>query len=152
MRIYWGVGAVVSIAVALVVGFQLTQPEAGNLLRGVALLPKSQPQPSDEALLASPELVNELQAPAAGEDLDINTSNLAAPSLSSLNLSLPELNLDGEKWQATPRPSPDFFGKTTELSRMDVSGRLHFDESEAARVKPLEDTLLGAEVELKIRL
>ncbi len=157
MRIHWGFCAASVAVAALVVSSQLSQPSTAPLLRGVALLPDSHPAPSSESLLANPELVNDLQATAAGEESE-DIARLIGPAknngstIAKLNLKLPEMDLGAEKWKIAQPSRPDFFGKTTELSRTDVSGKIHFDDSEAAKVKPLEDTILGAEVELKIRL
>lgn len=74
------------------------------------------------------------------------------PSLDSLDLSLPKETFELGQWDTASSNSPNFFKPQNDLSRLDLSGRLLWDESEAALAKPLEETLLGAEVEFKIRL
>lgn len=70
-----------------------------------------------------------------------------------LNLKLPDL--DWEKYELKEKKNfsyPSFFYKKEDISRLKLSGKLLWDESEEANTKPIEDTILGAELEFKVLL
>ncbi|MFY9179104.1 MAG: hypothetical protein WAO12_04910 [Venatoribacter sp.] len=70
-----------------------------------------------------------------------------------LNLKLPDL--DWEKYELNEQKNfsyPSFFYKKEDISRLKLSGKLLWDESEEANTKPIEDTILGAELEFKVLL
>src|SRR5690606_35089679 len=73
-------------------------------------------------------------------------------SVPTLNLSLPELEWDDQGWAGHAAAYPYFVRQQQREERMNVSGRLHWDESEEAEALPITDTILGAEVELQLRL
>ena len=53
---------------------------------------------------------------------------------------------------ASGKPIRTFSVTSKKEERMNVSGRLHWDESEEAESLPITETILGAEVELQLRL
>lgn len=68
-----------------------------------------------------------------------------------LNLKLPDIDWEDEVY-GNPETFPNVFGKSRRESVLNWSGRLHIDESEEAKAKPLNETILGAEVELQLKL
>lgn len=82
-------------------------------------------------------------------ELEENNNNSRQP----LNLTLPSMN-----WEKTGKRMhdygvlPDVFQRIQSDPSMNVSGKIHWDESEAARELSVEDTIKGAEVELQFYL
>lgn len=69
-----------------------------------------------------------------------------------LNLALPT-DLKGEDSVHPQDPLlPNVFNTRQDPTRVDLSGKLYWDESEEARAKPLNEAITGGEVELRIRL
>ena len=70
-----------------------------------------------------------------------------------LNLSLPAMYWDKNPGEVQNNGIlPDVFQPMISDPRMNLSGRLHWDESEEAKHLSVEDTITGAEVELQFRL
>jgi len=70
-----------------------------------------------------------------------------------LNLSLPSMYWDSSPGEVENNGIlPDVFQPLTIDPKMNLSGRLHWDESEQARELSVEDTIKGAEVELQFFL
>jgi hypothetical protein len=88
-------------------------------------------------------------------------ARLEARQQQSLNLTLPDMQWSDEV-VASPKLLPDdMFNRQSAASRVGVSGKLYWDESEkdTTETKPLSDTITGmsesitgGEVELQIRL
>lgn len=88
-------------------------------------------------------------------------ARLEARQQQSLNLTLPDMQWSDEVL-ASPKLLPDdMFNRQSAVSRVGVSGKLYWDESEknTTETKPLSDTITGmsesitgGEVELQIRL
>ncbi|PIQ40677.1 MAG: hypothetical protein COW58_04535 [Thalassolituus sp. CG17_big_fil_post_rev_8_21_14_2_50_53_8] len=68
-----------------------------------------------------------------------------------LNLKLPDMEWDDYSY-GNSDAFPNVFGKQPSESAVHWSGRLHLDESEEAKAKPLNETILGAELELQLKL
>lgn len=68
-----------------------------------------------------------------------------------LNLTLPDLDWDDAPIIDPMTPRNFFDTPRQEESRFDFSGRVLMDESEEAEMKPLTETILGAEIEFKLR-
>lgn len=70
-----------------------------------------------------------------------------------LNLTLPRMAWESDaEHQRNSGVLPDVFRPLPQEQKMNLSGRLHWDESEAARQLSVEDSIKGAEVELKFFL
>ncbi len=68
-----------------------------------------------------------------------------------LNLKLPDMDWD-EYSYGNSDALPNVFSKQASESVVHWSGRLHLDSSEEAKAKPLNETILGAELELQLKL
>jgi len=84
------------------------------------------------------------QTPAAADH------DTATPVI--LNLTLPDYEWDDLQRMEQATLIPDVFTHQSSQTRLNWSGRLHLDESDAAATRPIQDTILGAEVEVQLRL
>lgn len=113
------------------------------ILRGEKLPPLPKAPALTESL--PPEQSNPADDPGA------DTDRLDEEPV-SLNLSLPDINWgDIQVGQQEPLMD-DVFHRAGKERLVNWSGRLHLDESEEARTRPITDNILGAEVELQLRL
>lgn len=70
-----------------------------------------------------------------------------------LNLTLPSMAWESDaEHQRNKGVLPNVFRPLPQEQKMNLSGRIHWDESEAARQLSVEDSIKGAEVELKFFL
>lgn len=115
------------------------------ILRGVKL------QNEDTPAQAADQQNMETDAAAlAAEPAADTTSETGSPV--KLNLTLPAINWDDDPVDLQYSVLPDVFRAGQKQSSVNWSGRLHLDESEEAKEKPVTDNILGAEVELHLRL
>lgn len=142
MKISWSFALAVTLVSGLIAGSYLSHPDRGPVLRGYKVSPQI-----DSALERPTELP---QLPDVPESITRWTDEAAAER-PALNLTLPEIEWESGSWQDGSRPYPDFF-RPADDGRLNISGRLHWDESEEARSLPITETILGAEVELQFRL
>lgn len=113
------------------------------ILRGEKLPQLKEEAPLAETLLPAAEI-------AVADPLAATDRQQDEPL--SLNLSLPEINWgDIQVGQQQPLID-DVFHREGKERLVNWSGRLHLDESEEARTRPITDNILGAEVELQLRL
>lgn len=101
------------------------------------------------------EVVTAVNTPAAPAESPAAAGQSSADRASepvSLNLTLPAMSWDDQPATVTDTTLPDVFRTIPEPDRVNWSGRLHLDESEEARSRPITDNILGAEVELQLRL
>lgn len=125
----------------------LTACEQGTpILRGEKLPPVKTSQAAQTDDASVPSL---LTLPGAEVD-ELNADEAGGPV--TLNLTLPDLNW-GDIQVGQQQPLMDNVFQREEKERLlNWSGRLHLDESEEAKARPITDNILGAEVELKLRL
>lgn len=149
MKISWSLCLVTGLVTGLMLGSYLSHPDRQPVLRGYKI---------DLPLLSRPPSMEQVQSADVPALPDISDSitrwnDPEPPQRPQLNLNLPDIDWGATEWQEHGSPYPDFFrsGRGSD-SRMNLSGRLHWDESEAAESLPLTETILGAEVELQLRL
>lgn len=157
MRIHWGLCLTGGLLAGLMLGSYLSQPEQQAIMRGykISLPGFSVGTESGEqatvpaAAPAAPPAVAG-PSPRPADAVSGSGGTLGRPRL---NLQLPDLDWDNSEWHQPSQRYPDFFypGRD-DASRLNLSGRLHWDESEDAETKPITDTILGAELELQVRL
>ncbi|WP_430459903.1 hypothetical protein ACQUQU_11870 [Thalassolituus sp. LLYu03] len=130
-------GRVLSLMIA-VVALTACEQTGSPILRGVKL--------------PSPESQQPLE-PEIDESSSEQASDVAAPEEPvQLNLTLPSINWDDNNVMLQYSVLPDVFHKGSKQPSMNWSGKLHLDESEEARARPITENILGAEVELQLRL
>ncbi len=156
MKVSWSITLATGLVAGLMLGSYLSHPDRVPVLRGYkALLPAVLQPPSaeDDRQPGASLVIEEPEAPAAlhlpPDSPDWSNPIQPAPAL---NLSLPELEWDDQSWHSERETYPDFFRHQQKEERMNVSGRLHWDESAEAESLPITETILGAEVELQLRL
>lgn len=95
------------------------------------------------------------------EGIEEVTGASTRPRLEPLDLSLPELTWRSDTEQWTPdsvEPLRNSIARAfendmgSEEPGVELSGKLHWDESEAAENKPLQEAVMGAEFEIRIPL
>ena len=87
----------------------------------------------------------------AEQSVDDNRTPEVTEQPIRLNLKLPEMEWDDHSY-GNSDAFPNVFGKQPSNSVVHWSGRLHLDDSEEAKTKPLNETILGAELELELKL
>ncbi len=140
MKISWSFCLVVLAVMSMILLSYLHHPDRQPVLRGYKV--------SLPAFL-------QRDAEDASSEAELHGRTPADPDSErpTLNLALPDLEWDANEWHDNAPAYPDFFrGSKTVESRMNLSGRLLWDESEKAETLPIEDTILGAEVEVQLRL
>lgn len=163
MKVSWSITLAGAVVGGLMLGSYLSHPDRAPVLRGYKIpLPEllqpssseSDRQPGDSVVISEPEPPANLYPLPDSPDspASIRRWNKEPTSVPALNLSLPELEWDDQGWAGDAAAYPDFFRQQQREERMSVSGRLHWDESEEAEALPITDTILGAEVELQLRL
>ncbi|WP_369857327.1 hypothetical protein [Candidatus Thalassolituus haligoni] len=137
------------IPVATYQGEALADEQAGS---GIAAAVDVKPSGDD---LQSPELTvetEEWQPPT--EQQQALEQQMQQQARQPLNLHLPEtIGQEQLTYGTASALLPNVFNAQPQTgSALDLSGKLHWDESEAAETKPLRDTITGAEVELRFKL
>lgn len=147
MKVSWSLCLVTGLVAGVILGSYLSHPDRQPVLRGdkISLPEFLQSSGHDD----SPVELTPLPESSTGLALWHDETEPVRPAL---NLSLPEMDWDNQEWRSDASSYPDFFRSGTEEPRLNVSGRLHWDESEEAETLPLTDTILGAEVEFQVRL
>lgn len=111
-------------------------------------IPVREPLADDTAAMATTDDVSVKYRPL--ETLEDYKNN---KDRQPLNLSLPAMYWDKNPGVVQNNGIlPDVFQPMISDPRMNLSGRLHWDESEEAKNLSVEDTITGAEVELQFRL
>ncbi|MCD8520885.1 MAG: hypothetical protein LRY66_07025 [Saccharospirillaceae bacterium] len=113
------------------------------------------PSGDDAVSVETPDLI----LPGDGQRHDSSGAQPAADSLTPdvsehpqrLNLTLPEMDWDDHSY-GNSDAFPNLFDRRPKESVVHWSGRLHLDDSEEAETKPLKETILGAELELELKL
>lgn len=81
-----------------------------------------------------------------------NSRIVDEPARVPLNLALPEDLQTGSDAHLQDPLLPNVFNAKQDPARLDLSGKLYWDESDEAKTKPLNEAITGGEVELRIRL
>ena len=115
------------------------------ILRGVKLQNADAP-----ATAADPQNTESDPASLAAEPSADAATEAKAPV--KLNLTLPSMSWDDDPVDLQYSVLPDVFRAKGNQPSVNWSGRLHLDESEEAKEKPVTENILGAEVELHLRL
>lgn len=156
MKVSVSIALAGTVVAGLILGSYLSHPDRPPVLRGYRLPELLSPPPAPSERAAGASLVNHepeppLTLPALPERSAPADRGSETPS-AGLNLSLPDMEWDEQSWHSDAKAYPDFFRAQEEDKRMNLSGRLHWDESEEARSLPITETILGAEVEVQVRL
>ncbi len=128
------------IVLTIVLLLSACDSEGTPILRG-----KKAVQPA--AMVTAPEAVADAEARQQAEPQD-----MAAGEKRTLNLTLPDFGWNGPAGEYDAAALPDVFRSSTAPEKYNWSGRLHLDESEEARERPITDNIRGAEIEFQVRL
>jgi len=138
MKSGWLLASVLMLAACQKTGNPVMQEDT-------TLPPQDVLSPAEAAAVSTPPAVT--PPSAAGQ----SSADRASEPV-SLNLTLPAMSWDDKPAAVAGSTLPDVFRTSPDIDRVNWSGRLHLDESEEARSRPITDNILGAEVELQVRL
>ncbi|MDK2777253.1 MAG: hypothetical protein KYX62_06300 [Pseudomonadota bacterium] len=128
------------VVLTIVLLLSACDSEGTPILRG-----KKAAQPAATATVPAVVAATDDQQPAEPQDM-------AAEEKRTLNLTLPDLGWEGPAGTYDAADLPDVFRSSTAPEKYNWSGRLHLDESEEARERPITDNIRGAEIEFQVRL
>lgn len=106
-----------------------------------------------QAMVAENEELSESSEPVSLSYSPLEEVNEKNKSRQLLNLTLPRTEWVGdERGMNSKGVLPNVFNPLPAEQKMNLSGRIHWDESEKARELSVEDSIKGAEVELQFYL
>lgn len=150
MKQHWGLCLLASMLAGIMLGVTMSYPSPSPILRGYQITIAEKLGLETESMQSAPVANSQMQPTLS--PLAVSADSEEAESR-KLDLSLPDIDWDDPAWNAQQDAFPNFFRPSPEEeSRMNFSGKLHWDESEEAKTRPIQDTIMGAEVEFKVLL
>lgn len=161
MKFKWLISILLAFAVGVLIAFYLTQPEVKRKMTFKTptldipltnIVPSTKPAEEAQKALKKQQAQQQQATAMTPIPKPLESLNEAEERpKKKLNLALPK-EWDSSDWKKpVEERHPNFF-KPADGKKVNVSTKLHWDESEEAQDLPLEKMIEGVELELQIKL